>query len=99
MGATVRSSLPSISPGAWFGSGASGSGSDAAFGAADYSAGRRIHGSAMIVAGLQGGKITLNFAFDVSPEDLQSPVEVILIDGDGNKHQHKADLKGILEIN
>jgi hypothetical protein len=43
-------------------------------------------------------KITLRFAFDVSPEDLQSPVEAILIDGDGNKHQQTVDLKGILEF-
>lgn len=43
-------------------------------------------------------KITLEFAFDVSPNDLQSPVEVILIDGDGNKHRQTADLSGILDI-
>jgi hypothetical protein len=42
-------------------------------------------------------KITLDFAFDVVPDDLQHPVEVILIDGDGNKHEAKADLKGILD--
>ena len=51
-----------------------------------------------ILAGFQEGRITLDFTFDVSPEDLQSPVTVILIDGDGNKHQQKADLKGILDI-
>ncbi len=51
-----------------------------------------------IFAGFQEGKITLDFAFDVSPEDLQNPVTVILIDGDGNKHQQKADLKGVLDI-
>ncbi len=33
-------------------------------------------------------KDTLEFAFDVTPADLDQPVEVILIDGDG--HQHKA---------
>jgi hypothetical protein len=44
------------------------------------------------------GKITLDFAFDVSPEDLQKPVEVILIDGDGNKHHKVADLSGILSV-
>jgi hypothetical protein len=43
-------------------------------------------------------KITLNFAFDVSPEDLRRPVEVILIDGDGNKHRAKADLDGVLTL-
>jgi len=43
-------------------------------------------------------KITLDFAFDVSPDDLQSPVEVILIDGDGNKHHQTVDLSGILNI-
>jgi hypothetical protein len=52
----------------------------------------------MIVAGVAEGKITLDFAFDVSPEDLQSPVEVILIDGDGNKHHQTVDLSGILDI-
>jgi len=52
----------------------------------------------MAVLGVQEGKIALDFAFDVSPDDLQAPVEVILIDGDGNKHQHTVDLKGILDI-
>jgi hypothetical protein len=51
-----------------------------------------------VIAGVADKKITLNFDFDVSPADLESPIEVILIDGDGNKHQHKVDLKGILEI-
>lgn len=50
----------------------------------------------MAVLGTQEGKITLDFDFDVTPEDLQLPIEAILIDGDGNKHQEKADLKGIL---
>jgi hypothetical protein len=53
---------------------------------------------AAYLAGYNESKITLNFAFDVSPEDLQKPVTVILIDGDGNKHQQKIDLKGILDI-
>jgi len=53
----------------------------------------------MVLAGVPSGKITLDFAFDVSPENLQTPVEVILIDGDGNRHQAKADLKGILDFN
>jgi hypothetical protein len=53
---------------------------------------------AAFLAGYNESKITLSFAFDVSPEDLQSTVTVILIDGDGNKHQQKADLKGILDI-
>ena len=52
----------------------------------------------MAVLGTQEGKITLDFAFDVSPDDLRTPVEVILIDGDGNRHQEKADLKGILSF-
>jgi hypothetical protein len=52
----------------------------------------------MILAGVAEGKITLEFAFDVSPEDLQGPVEVILIDGDGNKHHKVADLSGILNV-
>lgn len=52
----------------------------------------------MLLAGLSEGKITLEFTFDVSPEDLRSPVQAILIDGDGNKHQHDVDLSGILDI-
>jgi hypothetical protein len=58
-------------------------------------------GSTLLLFGASGlsmRKITLEFAFDVSPSDLQSLVEVILIDGDGNKHQQKVDLKGILDI-
>jgi hypothetical protein len=43
-------------------------------------------------------KITLGFTFDVSPDDLKSPVEVILIDGDGNKHNQTVDLSGILDV-
>jgi hypothetical protein len=53
---------------------------------------------AAYLAGYNESKITLSFAFDMSPEDLQSAATVILIDGDGNKHEQKADLKGILEI-
>lgn len=48
--------------------------------------------------GTQSGKITLTFAFDVSSDDLKQPVQVILIDGDGNRHQQTADLRGVLEI-
>jgi hypothetical protein len=40
----------------------------------------------------------MDFAFDVSPQDLQSPVEVILIDGDGKRHEHQADLAGVPNI-
>ena len=54
--------------------------------------------AAMVLLGANSGKITLDFAFDVSPADLNSPVEVILIDGDGNKHQQTADLKGTLNV-
>jgi hypothetical protein len=53
---------------------------------------------AAYLAGYNESKITLSFAFDMSPEDLQSWVTVILIDGDGNKHQQKADLNGILDV-
>jgi len=49
-----------------------------------------------LLIGLPEGEITLDFAFDVTPAELESPVMVILIDGDGKHHQHKADLKGIL---
>ena len=52
----------------------------------------------MALLGSPSGKITLEFAFDVAPEDLQNPVEVILIDGDGNKHHKVADLSGILNV-
>jgi hypothetical protein len=53
---------------------------------------------AAYLAGYNESKITLNFAFDVSPEDLDVPTTIILIDGDGNRHQAKADLKGILNF-
>jgi len=53
---------------------------------------------AMFLLGSNSSKITLDFAFDVSPEDLKTPVEIILIDGDGNKHHQTADLSGILEV-
>jgi hypothetical protein len=43
-------------------------------------------------------KITLGYSFDVSPQDLLSPVEMILVDGDGNRITHEADLAGILDI-
>src|ERR1039458_2327568 len=43
-------------------------------------------------------KITLGYTFDVSPEALKMPVEVILIEGDGNRPQHEADLAGVLDI-
>jgi hypothetical protein len=33
------------------------------------------------------------------PETAGIPIEVILIDGDGNKHQQIVDLKGILNLN
>jgi hypothetical protein len=56
-------------------------------------------GVGMILAGVPSGKITLDFAFDVLPQDLQAPIEVILIDGDGNRHQQKADLSGVLTLN
>jgi hypothetical protein len=53
---------------------------------------------AAYLAGYDESKITLNFAFDVLPEDLDVPLTVILIDGDGNKHQAVADLNGILNF-
>lgn len=53
---------------------------------------------AMILGGVEEGKMTLDFAFDVTPEDLSRPVEVILIDGDGNKHQQDADLSRVLDL-
>jgi hypothetical protein len=52
----------------------------------------------MVLLGAPSGKITLDFAFDVSPEDLRDAVLVILIDGDGNRHEAKADLSGLLEV-
>jgi hypothetical protein len=55
----------------------------------------KSEGSNKVLVG-RGWVITLAFDFDVLPEDLRNPVEVIVIDGDGHKHQKKADLKGIL---
>jgi len=52
-------------------------------------------GSNKVLVG-RGWVITLAFDFDVSPEDLRNPVGVIVIAGDGHKHEKKADLKGIL---
>jgi hypothetical protein len=52
----------------------------------------------MFLLGSPSGKITLEFAFDVLPEDLLNPVEVILIDGGGNRHHKVADLGGILNV-
>jgi hypothetical protein len=53
---------------------------------------------AAFLAGYNESRITLDFAFDVSPEDLDVPTTIILIDGDGNRHQAKADLKSILKL-
>jgi hypothetical protein len=44
-------------------------------------------------------RITVSYSFDVSPQDLLSPVEMILVDADGNRITHEADLAGILDIN
>jgi hypothetical protein len=52
----------------------------------------------MFLLGSPSGRITLDFAFDVLPQDLLEPVGVILIDGDGNKHNGKVNLEGILEF-
>jgi hypothetical protein len=47
----------------------------------------------------QGATVTLAFDFDVSPQDLLNPVMVVSVDGDdGHKHQKKADLAGILDV-
>jgi hypothetical protein len=51
------------------------------------------------VVGSVGGwrGITLRFDFDVTLEMIdESPVEVILIDGEGHRHQAKANLRGVL---
>ena len=53
---------------------------------------------AAYLAGYNESRITLNFTFDVLPEDLDVPATIILIDGDGNRHQATADLKGILRF-
>ena len=55
-------------------------------------------GQSWDIFGVKSGKIGLDFAFDVSPEALKQPVEVILIDGDGKKHKREADLAGVLDI-
>jgi hypothetical protein len=62
----------------------------------NYRAGQSI---GMFMLGAKSGKIALDYTFDVSPQDLQSSVEVILIDGDGHRHEHEADLAGVLDIN
>ena len=54
---------------------------------------------ASYLIGVKSGEITLEYNFDVTPQDLQSPVGVILIDGDGHKHTHEADLSGVLDVN
>jgi hypothetical protein len=54
-------------------------------------------GVASILAGVGSGKITLDFAFDVTSIDL-TRVQVVLIDGDGNKHEKDADLSTALAI-
>jgi hypothetical protein len=60
---------------------------------------RYREGQSWDIFGVKSGKIGLDFTFDVSPEDLNRPVEVILIDGDGKRHKHEADLTGVLDIN
>ncbi len=50
-----------------------------------------------IVLGLPTGKITLEFAFEVSPAAVAEDVEVILIDGDGNQHKARANLAEAFE--
>lgn len=50
-----------------------------------------------LVAG-KGWIITIAVDFDVVPEDLVNPVKVIVIDGNGKKHQKTADLKGVLSF-
>jgi hypothetical protein len=49
------------------------------------------------VLGLATGKITLEFAFEVTPADIAREVEVILVDGDGNQHKAKANLAEALQ--
>jgi hypothetical protein len=61
----------------------------------NYRAGQSI---GMFALGAKSGKIALDYTFDVSPQDLQSPVEVILIDGDGHRHEHETDLAGVLDV-
>jgi hypothetical protein len=46
----------------------------------------------------KGWIITVAVEFDVTPEDLLNPVNVIVIDGNGKKHQKMADLKGVLTV-
>ena len=47
----------------------------------------------------QGATVILAFDFDVSPRDLLSAVTVVSVDGDdGHRHQKKADLAGILDV-
>jgi hypothetical protein len=50
-----------------------------------------------VVLGLPTGKITLEFAFGVAPNEMAQEVEVILVDGDGNQHKGKANLAEALQ--
>lgn len=42
-------------------------------------------------------KNTVEFAFDLSPAECESPVEVILIDGDAHQHKDSANLSNLVD--
>lgn len=44
----------------------------------------------------EGGKITVQFEFQVSTEDLKMPTSVILSDGDGKRFEAKVDISNLL---
>jgi hypothetical protein len=46
-----------------------------------------------------GATVMLAFDFDVSPQNLLNPVMVVSVDGDdGHRHQRKAVLAGVLDV-
>jgi hypothetical protein len=50
------------------------------------------------LGGFNSERIALSFTSDVFPQDLDTPVKIILIDGDGNRFPKTVDLKGILDV-
>jgi hypothetical protein len=50
-----------------------------------------------ILLGIETGKITLEFSFQIAPDELARAAEVILVDGDGNQHKAKAGLAEALQ--
>ena len=61
--------------------------------------GKAVQPVARRIVSNHGATVMLGFDFDVSPQDLLNPVMVVSVDGDdGHRHQKKADLAGILDV-